>query len=163
MHFSLGPVSREDGKDIIEIFNHYIEHSFAAYPESKVPDQFFDIFLDISQRYPFLVAKDSRGKVLGFGMLRPHNQIPTFSMAAELTCFISPEYTSKGIGSQILYCLMKEAKERGITTILASISSLNAQSLAFHGKNGFVECGRFRQVGKKKGQEFDEIWMQKMI
>lgn len=62
MDFHLEPVSREDGKEIIEIFNHYIEHSFAAYPEARVPDQFFDLFPGSSQGYPFLVAKDSKWK-----------------------------------------------------------------------------------------------------
>jgi L-amino acid N-acyltransferase YncA len=163
MDFNLEPVSREDGKDIIKIFNYYVENSFAAYPEARVSDNFFDLFLTISQGYPFLVAKDTNRNILGFGMLRPHSQIPTFSVAAELTCFISPDYTGKSIGRQILDSLMKEAKKRGITTILASISSLNTQSLAFHKKKGFRECGRFVQVGRKRGQEFDEIWMQKMI
>jgi len=51
----------------------------------------------------------------------------------------------------------------GITTILASISSLNEGSLAFHQKNGFRECGRFRDIGVKKGRSFDGIWMQRVL
>ena len=137
MGFCLETVSIEDGKDIIEIFNYYVENGYAAYPEVKVTDEFFDVLLDLSQGYPFIVAKGDNGKVLGFGMLRPHSQIPAFSKAAELTCFIAPEYTGNGIGSQILDCLVKEARERDITTILASISSLNTQSQAFHKKSGF--------------------------
>ena len=43
----------------------------------------------------------------------------------------------------------------GITTILASICSLNEGRLAFHQKNGFQECGRFRDVGIKRGRSFD--------
>ncbi|MGD0951544.1 MAG: hypothetical protein ABR985_03985 [Methanotrichaceae archaeon] len=51
----------------------------------------------------------------------------------------------------------------GIVTVLASISSLNQASLAFHKKNGFVECGRFVGIGRKMGKGFDVVWMQRMV
>ncbi len=59
--------------------------------------------------------------------------------------------------------LLNEAREKGITSIMASISSLNSKSLNFHKKQGFRECGRFLRIGRKWGQEFDVVWMQKMI
>lgn len=163
MDFSLEPVSSEDGKAIIDIINHYVENSFAAYPEDQVPYEFFQFFLNMAQGYPFLVAKDGSGNVLGFGLLRPHNPMPAFSKTAEITYFLAPEYTGKGIGKAMLDRLLAEGREMGITSILASISSLNPGSLAFHRKNGFVECGRFIGIGRKKGREFDVVWMQKMV
>jgi len=62
-----------------------------------------------------------------------------------------------------LNVLIKEAKRKGFDTLLASISSLNEISLNFHLKNGFTECGRFKRIGKKFGQDFDEVWMQRFI
>ncbi len=163
MDFSIEPVTAEDGRAIIDIFNHYVENTFAAYPESKVPYEFFGLFMNMSQGYPFLVAKDENGKVLGFGLLRPHNPMPAFSRTAEITYFLAPEHTGQGIGKAMLDRLLAEGKERGITSILANISSLNPGSLAFHRKNGFVECGRFIGIGRKKGREFDVVWMQRRI
>lgn len=163
MDFSLEPVSIEDGKAIIDIFNHYVENTFAAYPEDKVPYEFFGLFMNVSQGYPFLVAKDGEGKVLGFGLLRPHNPMPAFSRTAEITYFLAPERTRKGIGGMMLDRLLAEAGEMGITSILASISSLNPGSLTFHKKHGFQECGRFVGIGRKKGREFDVVWMQRMV
>ncbi|MGA9100284.1 MAG: N-acetyltransferase family protein [Methanotrichaceae archaeon] len=163
MDYKLVPVSMEDGKAIIDIFNHYVKNSFAAYPEDEVPYELFQLFLDMAHGYPFLVAKDCSGKVLGFGFLHPHDRMSIFSQTAEITYFIAPENTGQGIGSQILDNLLDWAREKGITSILASISSLNPGSLAFHKKNGFVECGRFVGIGRKKGQEFDVVWMQKIV
>ncbi len=163
MDYRLMPVSIEDGKAIIDIFNYYADNSFAAYPEGGVPYELFKLFLDMAQGYPFLVAKDGNGRVLGFGFLHPHNHISVFSRVAEITYFIAPEHTGRGIGSQILERLSSWARENGITSILASISSLNPGSIAFHKKNGFVECGRFAGIGRKKGKDFDVVWMQKMI
>jgi L-amino acid N-acyltransferase YncA len=51
----------------------------------------------------------------------------------------------------------------GIRTILASIASLNAGSLAFHHKHGFVEVGRFHDVCIKRGTAFDAVRMQKTL
>ncbi len=163
MDFRLEPVSSDDGRQIIDIFNHYVENSFAAYPESRVPYEFFGLFMNMAQGYPFLVAKDGEGKVLGFGLLHSHHPVPTFSRTAEITYFIAPEHTGQGIGGQMLDRLLTEARARGITSILASISSLNPGSLAFHKKHGFDECGRFIKIGLKNGQDFDVVWMQRMV
>ena len=67
------------------------------------------------------------------------------------------------MGKKLLGFLEKGAVEKGITNILANISSLNPRSIDFHKKNGFVECGRFKNVGRKKGQLFDTVWMQKVL
>ena len=63
----------------------------------------------------------------------------------------------------ILGHFTQQAEEKGITSLLASISSLNKLSLHFHKKNGFRECGRFERIGEKNGQIFDVIYMQKML
>jgi phosphinothricin acetyltransferase len=161
--FTIAPVSKEDGNAVIDIFNHYVQNSFAAYPEDRVPYEFFSIFLNMAEGYPFLVARDDKGNVLGFALLRPHSPMSVFSRTAEITCFIAPEHTGKGMGKALHESLLAEAREKGITSILASISSLNSASLSFHKKRGFQECGRFQKIGRKWGQDFDVVWMQKMI
>jgi phosphinothricin acetyltransferase len=163
MQFTIEMVKKEDGKAIVDIFNHYVENSFAAYPESKVPYESFDHLLDTAKGYPFQVARSSEGDVLGFALLRPHNPLSAFSRTAEITCFIAPQFVGKGIGKAMQERLLANAREKGINTILASISSLNSASLAFHKKQGFLECGCFQRIGRKWGQDFDMVWMQKMI
>jgi L-amino acid N-acyltransferase YncA len=163
MDYTIAPVSKGEGDAVIDIFNYYVENSFAAYPEDPVPPQFFETFLSMSAGYPFLVAKDGPGNVLGFALLRPHSPMPAFSRTAEIACFIAPQYTGKGIGKAMQERLLHEAREKGITSILAGISSLNSASIAFHKKRGFQECGRFLKIGRKWGQDFDVVWMQKMI
>jgi phosphinothricin acetyltransferase len=48
-------------------------------------------------------------------------------------------------------------------SLLANVSSRNEASLNFHLKNGFVECGRFKDVGTKFGEYFDVVWLQKFL
>lgn len=139
VNWTMEPISVDDRESITKIFNYYVENSFAAYPENKVPDSFFDELMKKAEGYPTVVAKDERGTILGFGLLRAHNPIPSFSQTAEITYFIRPEQTSKGIGGLMLEHLLGDAKKKGISSVLASISSLNEGGLRFHKKHGFVE------------------------
>jgi L-amino acid N-acyltransferase YncA len=163
MEYSLAPITAPDGNAIIDIFNYYIENSYAAYPEHPVPYAFFGMFLEICRNYPSVIIKDPDGTVAGFGMLRPHNPMPAFARTAEITCFIRQDLTGNGLGPRILANLEDGGRKQAISTILASISSLNEGSIRFHRKHGFSECGRFEKVGMKKGVVFDTIWMQKFI
>lgn len=171
------PVAYNDKVAVIDIFNHYVENTFAAYPDTKAPYQFFDMLMEMAKGYPFYVVEtgaDEAGQantkssgwskvIIGYGLLRPHYRLGTFSRAAELTCFISPDHRGKGIGTSVLDKLVSDAKAMGISTILASISSANKDSIGFHGKYGFTDCGAFKNVGKKFGKDFDEVWMQLFI
>lgn len=155
-------MKEEHRKDVMDIFNHYIENSFAAYPDEILPQGFFDKLIELTRGYPAYVVKYSSG-IIGFCFLRPYNIYRTFKETAEITYFIKQDFTGKGIGKIILERLESDGRTKGISQLLASISSENKQSIAFHEKHGFSRCGQFRNVGRKFGQAFDVIWMQKKI
>lgn len=163
MEYDFFPLSSSDREEVIDIFNYYIENSFAAYPERRVPYEFFDLFLQATAGYPTAIAKNKSKTVLGFGMLRPHSPLPTLAGTAEISYFVRPGCTGKGIGSSMLEYLLGEAREKRLHCILASISSFNEGSIRFHSQHGFFECGRFREVGIKHGNFFDIVWMQKLL
>lgn len=163
MNFHFDVMAEENGKDVMDIFNYYIENSFAAYFENRLPNEFFKKLIEMIQGYPAYVIKSLKGKVIGFCFLKAHNPLPVFRETAEITCFIDPNETGKGIGKEALKLLENEGRNMGIKYILASISSLNEQSINFHKRNGFVECGKFCNIGKKKEKRFDVIWMEKEI
>lgn len=160
---TLTPIAENDREPVVDIFNYYIEHTFAAYPEQPVPYGFFSQFLESCRKYPSVVAKYPDGTVAGFGLLRAHNPMPAFVHTAEITYFIRHDLTGRGIGKRMLHYLETAGKKQGIKTILANISSLNEGSIRFHAKNGFSECGRFLRVGMKNGVSFDTVWMQKTL
>lgn len=154
---------KEDCISVMDIFNHYVEQSFAAFPEEKIPYAFFDEVFLKSNGYPRIVVEDQYGNVAGFAMLRPHNPIPSFRGTCEITYFIKPDMTGRGLGSLMLRYLLEEAKSKGLQNILAAISSMNEDSIRFHSRHGFKECGRFTGIGSKKGINFDVIWMQLIL
>jgi len=163
MAVSFEPLSEAHRAQVIDIFNYYIENGFAAYPEQPVPYGFFDFFVTMTKGYPSFAVIGENGTVEGFGFLRPYNPLPAFRRTAELSYFLRQEHTGRGVGRELLRRLEDGARAMGITSLLAGISSLNEQSLAFHGKQGFVQCGRFEGVGVKRDTVFDVVWVQKKL
>lgn len=155
-------LKEEHGKKIMEIFNYYIENSFAAFPNIKLPEKFYDKFIEKSNGYPAYAIKNN-DEVVGFCFLSPYNFFSTFKNTATITYFLSKDYSGQGIGKLCLDKLEYEARKIGIKNIVAEISSKNEASLKFHKNNGFEECGRLKEIGNKFGENFDVIYMQKTI
>jgi L-amino acid N-acyltransferase YncA len=160
---SASPLTENDRTDVIDLFNYYVTTGFAAYPEQPVPYKYFDSMLKKAQEYPSIVIRDRKGTLAGFGFLQPHYNLDTFSHSAEVTIYFRPQDTNKGLGSQILQFLEAEGKKKGISCLLVSISSKNEGGIRHVQKHGYVQCGRFRDIGKKNGILFDTVWMEKII
>lgn len=154
------PLHPQFAEAVMGIFNYYAENSFAAYPSQPLPQAFFGKFLELTQGYPaYVLLVDN--EVAGFCFLKAYSIFGAFSGTAEITYFIHPDFVGKGLGTIAMGKLFIDALDKGIHTILANICSLNEESLAFHSKRGFVECGRFPSAGNKFGKDFDVVWMVK--
>lgn len=163
MDYSLETMSASHRQPVIDIFNQFIRHSHAAFPTEPVDYRFFDHLLEKSRGYPAVVVKDAAQQVVGFAFLRPPYSEASFRRTAEITYFILPDHTRQGLGSAILELFMEQAGPLGIDTFLAAISSKNEESLRFLLKNSFREVGRFAKIGRKFGEDFDVVWLQKHL
>ena len=163
MNYKIRHAAAADREDLTDIFNYYIENSDAAFFEKKVSSIFFERLRDIVYGKSLYVIEAEDGRKIGFGLLKQYHPSEVFREVAEVGYFIRPEFTGKGFGTLMLERLISDAREMGIKTLLAGISSLNAESIAFHKKHGFAGCGIFRHIGLKRGKTFDVVWMQKVI
>jgi phosphinothricin acetyltransferase len=162
-NFTLEDMKRKHREAVVDVYNYFVANSFAAYTDEIVGYDFFDVFLKMAHGYPAVVVKDEDGDVVGFAFLSAFHFAQSLEKTAGISYFILPSHTRQGIGREILERFEKEAREMGVESLLANISSLNQESLSFHEKNGFEECGRFRDVGTKFGKDFDMVWMQKKL
>ena len=159
----LAPLTGRHVLEMLRIFNDHVAEGFAAYPEEPLSERAVATFLRQAADHPAIAAEGSDETLLGFGFLRPYSPHSTFAHTAQITCFLDPAHTRKGIGTAVLHQLENAASAQGITKILAHISSRNPASHAFHAKHGFVECGRFPGIGRKWGEPFDIVWMIKSL
>ena len=163
MDYSLEPMEAGHRQPVIDLFNRFIRQSHAALLDEPVSDHCFDHFWQMSRGYPAVVIRSAAQQVVGFAFLRPHYSPDVFRRAAEIICFILPDHTRQGLGTAILELFVEQAGPLGIDTILACVSSKNPEGLKFHLKNGFRECGRFLKIGRKFGEDFDAVWLQKRL
>ncbi len=163
MRFEFRDYAAGDAPGVLALFNHFVEHSFAAYPTELVGEPFEAWLGQVAAKYPFITVRDETGSIIGFGLLHAYHGAGSFRRTAELTYFLRPDATGQGIGTTLLQRLIERGRAMGLRTLLASISSRNEQSLAFHRKHGFDEVGRFRGIGEKFGQDFDVVYMQRFI
>lgn len=163
MFYNIRPVVGKDCYQVIDIFNYYVENSYSTHTEERVKPSYFQQIRQVCGRFPFLVAELESREVAGFGFLHPHHTAAAFQNVAETTCFIAHPYMRKGIGSMLLNELLKRAQPMGLTSVLAAVSSLNPESIHFHIKNGFKECGRFEKICRKKDKIFDVVWLQRFF
>ncbi|MBU2551783.1 MAG: GNAT family N-acetyltransferase [Proteobacteria bacterium] len=162
MDYCIRKARDRDGESVIGIFNLYVRDGLAAFPEREVGHDFFVKLKIMSRGYPFHVVERS-GRIVGFGLMSPFRYQSAFNRSAFVTYFIEPAHTCRGLGGRLLGLFETEAAAMGVDNLMASVSSSNQGSLAFHQKNGFVECGRMVRVGRKFGLDFDLVYLQKCL
>ena len=150
-------------KQVMDIFNYYISNGTAAFPGTVLPEQFYRFLMEKSEGYPSYVLKKDNNSIIGFCQLSKYNPFSTFKSTANITYFISKDYTRKGLGSKCLEKLEQDAIKMGIRNLIAEVSSENKESINFHKKHGFFIAGELKDIGEKFEHSFGVIYMQKRL
>ena len=147
---------------VMKIFNYYVRNTTAAFPLDELPEDFYDMILDLLVTLPGYGIFDN-DTLIGFGFMGVYNPYSTFKKTATVNYFISSDYVNRGLGKQLLSLLEEDAKTMGFDNLIAEISTENTPSLNFHAKNGFRHCGTLVDVGFKFGRKFGIVYMQKSV
>ena len=75
----------------------------------------------------------------------------------ETTVYVSPEYTGRGIGKQLMNELIRICRESNFLTLIACITEGNENSFSLHRKLGFEQVSHFKKVGTKFNRSLDVI------
>jgi phosphinothricin acetyltransferase len=153
-------MQESDKEAVMQIFNHYAATSFAAYPDGPLPPQFFG---PLREGALSAIVLEGNGGIAGFGLLKAFLPFPVFRKTGMLTYFIAPDAVGNGLGSRLLEQLSEDAKTRGMTMLVANMSSKNEASIHFHKHHGFSEAGNLAGVGEKFGEVFGVLWMQRAL
>jgi phosphinothricin acetyltransferase len=153
-------MQESDRDAVMRIFNHYAATSFAAYPDGPLPPQFF---VPLREGALSAIVLEDDGGIAGFGLLKPYLPFPAFRKTGMLTYFIAPNAVGNGLGTRLLERLTDDAKMKGMTMLVANMSSKNEASIRFHKRHGFSDAGNLAGVGEKFGQTFGVLWMQKAV
>jgi phosphinothricin acetyltransferase len=154
--------TRGDLPELVTIYNHYVENSYATFDTEPVTVEsrlaWFDTFSDVGP-YRLLVACDG-DRVVGCASSGVYREHPAFAYTVEVSVYVHPELRARGIGSALYHPLLDNLRSENVHVALAGIALPNDASVALHRRFGFEEVGVFEEYAVKHGRYVSSVWMQ---
>jgi hypothetical protein len=92
------PVTKKDLAAVMEIYNYYILNSTATFHSEKMSHNELEEFLFVSHpKYPSFVMKD-HDEITMYCFLTRYKKRQAYDRSAELSVYLKPAFTGKGIG-----------------------------------------------------------------
>ena len=114
----------------------------------------------ITAGYPYIVATDAQGAVLGYAYISAWRPRPAYRFSVENSIYVAPEAKGHGVGRMLLTELIARSTGQGFRLIVAVIGdSDNAASIGLHAACGFKPAGILPNVGWKHGRWVDSVLM----
>lgn len=164
MEIIIRPAVATDVASILDIVNYAILHTTSNYHyEAQALDTQMTWFEQKqSQGFPVIVA-EAGGEVIGYGAYGTFREKIGYQFTVEHSVYVAPHHIGKGVGKLLLAELIRLAKAQGIRTMIGGIDADNADSIAFHKKFGFKECGIIKDAAYKFERWLDLLFMQLII
>lgn len=155
-----------DLPSIREIYNHYVLNSTVTFDEKPMTlAALRKKFARVRELgYPFLVAVNPTGQVLGYAYVYPWKEKAAYRYTVENSIYLGPASGGKGLGTALLGELIDRSRAAGVKEIIAVIADKGADaSIAIHQKFGFKEIGHMGRVGFKFDRWLGTVLMQKSL
>jgi L-amino acid N-acyltransferase YncA len=163
MKIEFADITDKDLELIREIYDYYIENSTATYYTEKISISELKEFIPVKhEKYKsFLIKAEDR--CVGFCYISQYKKRQAYYRTAEISIYLKPEYTGKGIGKEALEHLERVSISNGISVLLAIISGDNSGSIRLFERNGYEKCAHLKQIGEKFHQILDVVFYQKIL
>ena len=162
----------DDAPALLHIYAPYVEQTAISF-EYDVPslDEFRRRIADVSQKYPYLVAEDENGQLLGYAYTHTFIAREAYDRCAETTIYLSLDARKHGLGKRFYRALVDISRAQGIYNLYACIGEprdadderLSDNSIRFHEHLGFRRIGVFQRCGYKFGRWYDMSWAEKLL
>ena len=155
--------TEEDLPQILSIYAPYVTDTTVSF-EYTVPTEaeFTRRFQRITAQFPWLVWQED-GRILGYAYASAPFERAAYRWCAEPSIYLRPEAKGRGIGKKLYAVLEEILLRQGYQVLYALITSENAESIAFHQKNGYTLQVDFPDCGFKFGRWLGLTWMEKRI
>jgi L-amino acid N-acyltransferase len=154
---------KRDAAAIADIYNHYVRTSTATFDtqERSVDDQLAWI-AEHTDPHPALVA-ESGGQIIAWGSLSPWGTRCAYRHTVEISAYLAPDYTGRGIGRLLTELLIDRARDLGHHAVISQIVHENEASLRMGQGLGFEQVGVLREVGRKFDRWLDVVIMELVL
>ncbi len=158
------PAAPSDAAAIAEIYNHYVTQTVVTFEE--VPVAAAEIARRIeevrSASLPWLVAEEA-SQIVGYAYATPWKARSGYRFSAEITVYLAPGQSGRGLGSQLYDQLFPLLRARRIHAVMGGIALPNEASVALHEKFGLRKVAHFKEVGFKFDRWIDVGYWQRTL
>ena len=165
MSITIRNAKPEDAAAIHDIYGYYVANTYVTFTEDNPSvDSYRQSIIDTQKEYPYIVACDSDGKVIGmaYGSRVRHHDAYRYSV--ESTIYLSPDAPKQqGIGKELYSQLEARLSAMGYKFMYGVITDDNLPSIALHKSLGYQEVGHFENIGYKFGNWKGIVWYRKQI
>lgn len=152
----------EDAPALLNIYAAYIGTSITFECTLPTEQEFANRISAISKDYPYLVCQEGDRSV-GYAYAHQQMERAAYQWNAELSVYLEPSYTSKGLGRRLYTLLIELLRLQGIRTVYAGVTIPNEKSEGFHRSMGFTRLGTYHSTGFNAGAWHDVAWFEKAI
>lgn len=152
----------EDSPEILKIYAKYIDTPITFECVLPTEREFSKRIAAISEFYPYLVCTEN-SRIAGYAYAHRHMEREAYQWNAELSVYLDPSFTSKGLGRRLYKILMEILKLQGIKTVYGGVTIPNQKSEDLHKALGFRALGTYHKAGYKAGKWHDVTWFEKAI
>lgn len=107
------------------------------------------------------IVAEENGSLVGWAALTPVSSRCVYAGVAEVSVYVDPNQSGKGIGLSLLDELVALSEAEGIWTLQAGIFPENIGSLRIHEKAGFRTLGVREKIGKQNGVWRDTVLLER--
>lgn len=158
------PAAPADAAGIAAIYAAFVTGSAVSFEtEAPGPDEMATRMASGGALYPWLVAEDEGGALLGYAYAAPFRTRRAYRFTVETTVYLRPGAEGQGTGRALYAPLLELLTAQGFTHAIAAIALPNDPSVRLHERVGFAAAGVYREVGWKLGEWWDVgLWQRKL-
>lgn len=161
IHFE--PVEEKHVESIKKIYNYYVQNTTVTF-HSEILDneEMKGILFFKNPRFKSFAILNSE-KVIGYVILGYYKPRQAYDYTAEVTIYLDPAETGKGVGNKAMEFIENTAREAKFHALLGVICSENDSSIKLFKKFGYWECAHFKEVGLKYNRLLDVVVYEKIL
>ena len=160
------PAIEGDVPRLLEIYNHYVEHSHVTFDLEPVSlERRLEWFRGFSEQGPhrLFVATDGEG-LLGYASSGVFRTKPAYARSVEASVYLAHDRVGTGAGSALYTHLLDVlVEEPSVHRVYGGVAIPNEASVALHLRCGFKRTATFSEVGFKFGRYWDVTWFERSV
>lgn len=172
MEYRIRVATVEDAPSMLDIYRPYVETTAISF-ETHTPtiEEFENRVRQTLAKYPWLVAVDEDGTVVGYTYAGTFKGRSAYNWAVETSIYLRQDMRGQGLGKKLYEALEYQLHRMGIQNLNACIACterngdpyLTNGSMHFHERMGYATVGVFHNCGFKLGRWYSMLWMEKML